>query len=98
MTGRFNTSGLAFERLEDGSVRITRAEGPAVGSPEPEVLATLDHGSWCSVVAHVSPYGDGAEPFAHMSAFHDGRVQFAQAPAPAAESEQRDPGDETPSA
>lgn len=51
--------GWYFERLEDGSVRITHPDGPGVNS-EPEEF-DIDPDSWASIVAAVTPVGDNAE-------------------------------------
>lgn len=62
--------GFCFERLEDGSVRISKVLAGQVGSEvDPNAArceitayaATIPPNEWASVVAHVSQHGDNGD-------------------------------------
>ena len=57
--------GLYFERLEDGSVRITRNLG--------HICWDIDRDSWASIIAHVSAGGETADTFQEAMLFHAGQ-------------------------
>ncbi len=55
------TNGLYFERLDDGSVRIVKTDGPAGPDDDGSVIEfdiTTDASGWASVVATVSAHGE----------------------------------------
>lgn len=58
--------GLSFERMEDGSVRVSVEAGPASFS------TVLNQDTWASCVASVSPAGDTAHNFQMALNFHIG--------------------------
>jgi fructoselysine-6-P-deglycase FrlB-like protein len=65
MMGKFHAhSGWYFERLEDGSVRLS-----AMGATE-LMSATFNADTWASAVASVSADGETAETFRAALEFH----------------------------
>lgn len=59
--------GWYFERLEDGSVKITH---PATGYRNVREGIEIDPASWASIVASVTPVGDNAETYSMATKLH----------------------------
>ena len=71
--GKFHyRDGLHFERLEDGSVRITYPGGWIDDKRREEETFVIEANSWASIVAHVSHRGATAETFPAALIFHNG--------------------------
>jgi len=66
--GKFHyNDGLYFERIADGSVRVTRADS---FEDDGEELFTVDCNSWASIVASVSEGGEHDGRFFEALRFH----------------------------
>lgn len=71
--GRFHyKDGWYFERLEDGSVKITYPGGWIDDKKRAEEEFVIDSSSWASIVASVTPAGDNAETFRAAEKLHSG--------------------------
>jgi hypothetical protein len=70
--GKFHaTDGWYFERLTDGRVHIV-VQPKLDEAPVTDII--FDEGTWCSIVASVSPSGDNAASFAAATAVHQGKA------------------------
>ncbi len=75
MGSRFHyRDGWYFERLEDGSVRITHPDGWIDDKTQAHEDFDIDPASWASIVAHVSKLGETAESYQHTIAAHQGDI------------------------
>ena len=72
--GKFHyKDGWYFERLEKGgSVKITYPGGWIDDKKRDEEELVIDHSSWASIVASVTPTGDNAETFSAAEKLHRG--------------------------